>query len=450
MGCGLFALGLLSPTLLNVHSFGVMRALSAGVLSENHGHLVDAGVRLVLLNTLRALPAYLGAFLVVEGLFPKRKFLTDLLIPTAMVVAFYYLIQFVWGIKYDFRMPALIQIIGISTILRVNVTGGGVLNKVIVLTQLLFGLQWLDIVPSLTRYGFGHGEISLAIKAASVLTDGVQALNLLGLVICAVQVANALLTGKFMVDYYRHIRLVEADRERRLEVERMRAEAVRARNLLESQALVHDLKTPLTTITGLASVLKELAADAESRAYLRKIIEYSMRMNTMISQVLSGDAREVLRGEELLERLKVQLPSEKTGERVRFTAQGELPSVRVNGARVVRALANLVHNSVWAVNESQAPEAGRVDVVFEPGRERDALIITVRDNGIGIPQEKLDRIWDPGFSTRGSSGLGLTFAREVVQENGGAIILESHEGAGTVCRIEFPAHSDPDREEKPQ
>lgn len=442
LGFVLVALGLAGPLAMNVHTFGVMDSLTQSLTHVNAGHLVGAAVRLVLLNTIRALPIYLGAFLVVEGLGTRRPFLVDVFVPTLTIVTAYYLIQFLHGIVYDFRMPALIQIVAISIVLRLNTVGKGLLNKTVVLAQLLFGLQWLDIVPGLTEYGFGHGEVSLAVKSASLVIEGGQALTLLGYALCGVLVVNALLTGKFMIDYFRHVKLVVADRENRLKVERMKIEMMGARHLLESQALVHDLKTPLTTITGLASVLEQTAADGETAGYLHKITEYCERMNSLISQVLSGDERQAIRGSELMERLSAQLPSEKTRLLVRFAAQGPLPDVRVNVVRMIRALANLVGNAVWAVGEREGPGRGRVKVTFSSGGPGENLIITIQDNGIGIPTETLNHIWDAGFSTHGSSGLGLTFTREVIIENGGTIAIESTPGQGTVCRVELPAEKE--------
>lgn len=438
IGIALILIGLASPLLFNVRTFGVMGALQDSLARANPGLLAGAAVRLVLLNAVRALPTYLGAFLVLERLGPRRYLLVDILMPTGIIVSVYYLIQFLLGIKYDFRMPAIIEIMAISMILRVNAADKGLLTKVIVVGQLLFGLQWLDIAPALTTYGFGHGEISQAIKDAAVLIEGSEALNLMAFIVCALATANALLTGKFMVDYFRHIRLVEAEHEKRMAVERMKVEMMRARHLLESQALVHDLKTPLTTLAGLASVLEQTAPDSESYRHLHMIGEYCDRMNSLISQVLSGDVHEVIGAQELLDRLSAQLPSEKTGRRVRFAAEEGLPDIRVNVVRMVRALANLINNAVWAVGQRPWSWLGRVRVTFRPCKGGASLVIIIDDNGIGIPLDAKTRIWEPGYSSHGSSGLGLTFAREVINENDGTLSIDSIPGEGTVCRVELP------------
>lgn len=438
-GIGLILVGLAGPLVLNVKTFGVLQSLQSALSGASSTHIVSASVKLVLLNTIRALPIYLGAFVLVEGLLPKRRFLTDAMVPTVLIVAIYYLIQFIHGIKYDFRAPALIQIVCIAVILRMDSASRGMINKTVILGQLLFGLQWLDIAPALTAFGFGHGELSIDIKMSAVLLESGGTLNLLAAILCAAMVANALLTGKFMIDYSRHIQLVEADRENRVAFERMQTEAMRARQTLETQALVHDLKTPLTTIVGLTSVLETTAVDELSRRYLPKIAEYCERMDSLVSQVLSGDVREMIAGEELMRRLSAHLPDEKTRGRVQFHSTAPLPFVKVNAVRMVRALANLVNNAVWAVGESHPFDGkGLVDVRFFPGQDGASLVVTVRDNGPGIAALEQDRVWEAGFSRRGSSGLGLTFARQVICENRGIITLESAPAEGTVCRVEIP------------
>ena len=68
--------------------------------------------------------------------------------------------------------------------------------------------------------------------------------------------------------------------------------------------------------------------------------------------------------------------------------------------------------------------------------------IEIRDTGMGIPKENLEKIFDPFFSTRPEgSGLGLAISHQIVHEHGGFIDLESEVGKGTIFRIHFPLKS---------
>ena len=78
----------------------------------------------------------------------------------------------------------------------------------------------------------------------------------------------------------------------------------------------------------------------------------------------------------------------------------------------------------------------RVDEVEQKGRKM--VRICVEDNGKGIPQEELDTVWRRGFSGRGSSGLGLSFVRDVVEQSEGEIGIESKRNRGTKVTILLP------------
>ena len=69
----------------------------------------------------------------------------------------------------------------------------------------------------------------------------------------------------------------------------------------------------------------------------------------------------------------------------------------------------------------------------------DAVCFEVRDNGSGIEEQLLERILDNGFSTRNSSGLGLSFVRTVVEQSGGRMDIRSAAGQGTQVKVYIPA-----------
>jgi signal transduction histidine kinase len=75
-------------------------------------------------------------------------------------------------------------------------------------------------------------------------------------------------------------------------------------------------------------------------------------------------------------------------------------------------------------------------VVISVERTNDEILISVTDNGEGIPADVLPRIFEPHFSTRTSgSGLGLAISRRLVDSWGGTIVVESDRGRGTVVRV---------------
>jgi nitrogen fixation/metabolism regulation signal transduction histidine kinase len=101
-----------------------------------------------------------------------------------------------------------------------------------------------------------------------------------------------------------------------------------------------------------------------------------------------------------------------------------------------RAFSNLVINSI------QAAEGKKAVVIVDLVRSKDKLLITVKDNGKGIPESIRERIFVPNFSTKFTgSGIGLAVARRAVEHAGGRIWFESEEGVGTTFYIELPVEA---------
>ncbi|MEQ8819873.1 MAG: ATP-binding protein [Sumerlaeia bacterium] len=106
-----------------------------------------------------------------------------------------------------------------------------------------------------------------------------------------------------------------------------------------------------------------------------------------------------------------------------------------------RTLANLIVNSMEAISHNEG------EIVVTTQLKDDAaktIQLTVRDNGHGIPQEKLDKIFMPFFTTKGSkgTGLGLPMCKKVVEDMGGTMRVESEEGIGTAFVITLPRLDD--------
>ena len=110
-----------------------------------------------------------------------------------------------------------------------------------------------------------------------------------------------------------------------------------------------------------------------------------------------------------------------------------LPKLMADPVRLTQALLNLVINAMQAVERN-----GRIEVraAAAPG---DAISITVRDSGQGIPPEKLASIFDPYFTTKTEgSGLGLWIAQQIVTAHGGSLRVENAPGGGAIFAMLLP------------
>jgi len=122
-----------------------------------------------------------------------------------------------------------------------------------------------------------------------------------------------------------------------------------------------------------------------------------------------------------------------------FSAEydNELPAVLGNSQRIEQVVINLLQNACEALEDSQRGVS--INTTFD--EEQDRVVVTIADEGIGIPKENLTRISDPFYTTRrssGGTGLGLSIADRIIKDHGGALRFESRPGAGTVVRVLLP------------
>jgi signal transduction histidine kinase len=132
---------------------------------------------------------------------------------------------------------------------------------------------------------------------------------------------------------------------------------------------------------------------------------------------------------------------------IQYELEPGIEEVPVYTSGISRALTNLVGNALWAVNEkrgtSGADFAGLVKITTQRlGKE---VLITVHDNGIGIPKEHLGKVFQPFFTTRptgsGATGLGLSMTWEIiVSQHGGRLEVVSEPGVFTEFRVHLPLY----------
>lgn len=232
-------------------------------------------------------------------------------------------------------------------------------------------------------------------------------------------------------------------------------EAEQIKNQLLS-TVSHELRTPLASIKGFASTLLRQDVrwdEATQRDFLRIIEEESNRLEELIDNLL--DMSQVEAGALRIQREPVQLRRlvrEAVENAQRSTSThwfvmdlpAELPRVWADPRRVRQVLNNLLENAI-----KYAPNGGQITVTCEV--EDKNVLVSIADQGQGIPREFFDRIFDrffqvDGASNRktGGSGLGLSIARGIIEAHGGTIWAESTEGQGSVFRFTLPIVQDTD------
>jgi CheY-like chemotaxis protein len=216
----------------------------------------------------------------------------------------------------------------------------------------------------------------------------------------------------------------------------------------------HEFRTPLSGILGMAELLLETDLTAEQREYLDAIRLCADNLVALLNRVL--DYCELAEGTLLLEEAEFDLPGELAAAaapfRERAAAKGlsfqctldpQLPELAIGDpVRIRQILTHLLENALKFTHRGGVAVGARTAWRKRP---RVGLEISVRDTGIGIPEDKLQSVFDafgscdPGFR-RGYAGLGLGLAivGKLVQAMGGTIRVESRLGHGSVFTVELP------------
>lgn len=217
-------------------------------------------------------------------------------------------------------------------------------------------------------------------------------------------------------------------------------------------AAAHDLRTPLTTIKGRLQLLQQRAQrgtlePARFLDDLGRIDASATRMIVLINELL--DVANIQIGRPLqLDRRPVDLVAlveESVSEyrhatvRHRISVQTRVPQVvgRWDRMRLERVLANLLSNAI-----KYSPEGG--DITLTVDREDEDAVLTVRDQGIGIPSGDLEYIFERFHRAQNSAGkipgtgIGLSAVRAIVEQHGGTIAAMSNQGEGATFVVRLP------------
>ena len=210
--------------------------------------------------------------------------------------------------------------------------------------------------------------------------------------------------------------------------------------------IAHELNNPLTTVTGFTElVLDDLAPDAQYRSELEMVQREAKRATDVVRRLLDfsrqgertrtrADLNEIVEDVVALTHHLIHT----SGVQLVIEQGGDLPWVSVDRNQMKQVLLNLIHNALQAM-----PEGGGLYIsTAEQARDgRSWVTLSVRDTGMGISPQDLDRVFEPFFTTkgeRGGTGLGLSVTYGIVTDHGGVIDVESLPAVGSTFTVWLP------------
>jgi PAS domain S-box-containing protein len=205
----------------------------------------------------------------------------------------------------------------------------------------------------------------------------------------------------------------------------------------------HELRNPLGVMSNAVYFLQSVLSNADetTREYLDIIKDEIAVSDRIVAELLDSVRSKppqleavVLR--EVIERTLRQLtiPDSMT---VSLDIPEALPSLRVDAMQIKQVFHNLISNGMEAM-----PGGGMLEIRAVENRPDGTVTVSVRDNGSGMKQEHLDKLFEPLFTTKARGiGLGLVVVKNLTEVNGGTVEVQSEAGKGTVFTVTLPSNS---------
>ncbi|MCB2228820.1 MAG: hypothetical protein KQH53_19255 [Desulfarculaceae bacterium] len=327
-----------------------------------------------------------------------------------------------------YRLPVVVAMLAVITYLHLRLTPEQAVAHVylqdlyflpIILTSFWWG-PWLGLVASATASGLYLPFILLLHKFETPQITAACTQMLLFAVV-------ALLVG-----WLRR-------REQGFQGQALRAENLAAVGKAVA-SVAHDMKTPLMAIGGFSAQVKRKLDPASSEAHkLEVVVEQTARLESMVKEMLDFSRPLELHQQQvelgpLVERiLEVAAPlAEENQARLVSDLPAGLPAVSADPERLQQALINLVGNAAQA-----SPQGGEVRLSAQ--RRDGEVVLTVSDQGPGVPSEQREAILTPFFTTKkGGTGLGLPVVMKIAEAHHGRLEVGENHPSGAAFSLSLP------------
>jgi len=209
--------------------------------------------------------------------------------------------------------------------------------------------------------------------------------------------------------------------------------------------VAHEVRNPLSSIKGFATLLGSKFKDgSKEHEAADLLVQEAERLNRSITELLNYARPTPLRKEpaDLGDMVDLSLKlissdAQALGVKTKLDVEPDLPAISVDRDKINQVLLNLYLNGLQAMEQTTSEKELKVSVHRDA--TEDVLVIAVKDTGSGIPEDDLNRVLDPYFTTKpDGTGLGLALAYKIIDEHKGAIRFISSEGTGTTVTVTLP------------
>ncbi|WP_249901942.1 ATP-binding protein [Paenibacillus sp. PK3_47] len=206
--------------------------------------------------------------------------------------------------------------------------------------------------------------------------------------------------------------------------------------------ITHEIRNPMAVVRGFLQLMREKSPD-ELNSYYQIVMDELDRANSIINDFLSLAQSRISETERVqlhhvIEELSplIWADANLRGQSVELKLNPSLPLLQLNVREIKQLILNLVRNGMEAMEPKGV-------LTVETRINGDKVDLLIRDTGGGIPQDQIDNLFVPFFTTKNQgTGLGLPLCLSIVERHKGLITVNSEEGAGTVFTVSFPVELD--------
>lgn len=220
--------------------------------------------------------------------------------------------------------------------------------------------------------------------------------------------------------------------------------------------VAHELNNPLSVLVGQALLLREISGDSEISKRASKIGDAANRCARIVKTFLAlarqqpSEAKAVNINRVIHAALEVTAYSLRaSGIEVTTNLAEDVPSITADEDQIHQVITNLIINADQALQDVSGHRS--LTITTETDRST-ALVVTIRDNGPGIPPELRRRIFEPLFTTKevgSGTGIGLALCHRVIEAHGGSISIDSPANGGAIFKLRLPIEG-PEESDSPE
>ncbi len=435
LGLLLLIYGEMFPTFITNWSLYIIDNLNNSIMLLDSGQLLVTAFAYIAKYVLISFFIYFGAMLFALALSRDLKSITFSLGFIGLTMAAMILFNQVYNEHFSYL--GHIVTVGAISLLQLYIPKQKYFYFIfsLILFFILMASSWLQLIPGLSHLGFGTNDIAVSIKIADSYFTENKLFNTLATIFFTAFLTIAVILSLLVHLVNKQVYTLKKYQQQEEELKETRIALIESSVYQEINTLVHDLKTPLVTVEGLTSLIQLKMQPLENddlQEYFNRMDKSLLKMKDMIAEILSENIKQEISIQELLEYVTSHLDLNEQQIDLGIDIEENLPPIYINKIRFSRAISNILENAIT----SFAGKAGYIHIYVK--RIDNGILLRVQDNGPGIKTSHLRNIWEDGFSTKNSSGIGLSFVKKVVENHHGSISVNSIPGSHTQMNIMLP------------